>query len=161
MAIFGTRTDGKTGLMQSKQFIGTAEASNSGAEFTTCIKSQGFEFLADEAFDVGGNNLGPAPGDYLCMALASCKAMTLRMYVQRKQWKVDVIHVKVSLVKGNQMASGLNTFHAEINVTGTVNEEQMHRMQYIAKACPIGRLLLKQNEVLTTLTLNKSPANLC
>jgi putative redox protein len=145
--------------MESKNFVGNAEASNSGAQFTTCIKSQGFELLADEAFDVGGNNLGPAPGDYLCMALASCKAITLRMYVQRKQWKVDAIHVYVNLVKGDQMASGLNTFHAEINVTGTVNDEQLHRMEYIAKVCPISRLLLKQNEVLTTLTLNKSTAS--
>jgi putative redox protein len=78
------------------------------------------------------------------------------MYVKRKQWKVESINVKVKLVKGHQSPSGLNTFYSEINVTGSFDEEQEKRMLYIAKACPISRLLQKQNEVATTLVKNKN-----
>ena len=107
--------------------------------------------MADESEVVGGKNLGPAPGDYLCMALASCKAMTLRMYAQRKKWNVDIINVKVNLKKGDQLLSGINTFYSDITVTGNFDEEQQQRMLHIAKACPISRLLRKQNEVITIL----------
>ena len=142
--------------MNNIKFMGTAEAQNIGDQFTTSIKSNSFEYVADEPEAIGGKNIGPSSGDYLCMALASCKAMTLRMYVKRKQWKVQSINVKVKLVKGPQPPSGLNTFYSEINVTGSFDEEQEKRMLYIAKACPISRLLQKQNEVVTTLVKNKN-----
>ena len=137
--------------MNNIKFIGTAEAENNGAQFTTKMQTNGFDFVADEPKVLGGKNLGPAPGDYLCMALASCKAMTLRMYVQRKQWKVDTIKVKVNLKKGGQLPSGINTFYSDITVTGDFDEDQQQRMLHIAKACPVSRLLRKQNEVITNL----------
>ena len=138
--------------MENNSFVGTATAMNSGTEFTTFINSGQFDFVADEPLSVGGDNLGPAPGDYLCMALASCKAMTLRMYVRRKQWQVDSINVEVNLVKGDQAESGLNTFRTDILVSGNLTEEQLKRMQYIAKVCPISRLLVKQSEVVVTIS---------
>ena len=145
--------------MENYNFAGSAEAVNRGEQFTTYMESRGFEFVADEAPAVEGSKLGPAPGDYLCMALASCKAMTLRMYVKRKEWKVDTIRVKVNLVKGEGTPSGLNTFQAKIDVTGSLDEEQLRRMQYIARACPISRLLMKHNEVLTKISLKASPTS--
>jgi putative redox protein len=141
--------------MENKHSVGSASASNTGTEFTTFISSGEFDFVADEPLSVGGNNLGPAPGDYLCMALASCKAMTLRMYVRRKQWNVDSINIEVNLVKGEHAKSGTNTFHTKIQVSGILNEEQLNRMQYIAKACPISRLLVKQSEVVVTVTADE------
>ena len=135
--------------MAPTKFSGFAEAENNDDLYTTTMKTNGHELVADESKEVGGKNLGPAPGDYLCMSLASCKAITLRMYIQRKQWKVDSINVKVNLVRGNNLASGLNTFYCEITVKGNINEDQQKRLQEIAKVCPISRLLGKQNEVVT------------
>lgn len=137
--------------MNNIKFIGTAEAENNGAQFLTSIKTNRFEFLADEPEVIGGKNLGPSPGDYLCMALASCEAMTLRMYIQRKQWEVGSIKVQVNLEKDAESSSGLNTFYSVIKLTGNFNEEQQQRMLHIAKACPISRLLQKQNKVVTTI----------
>ena len=127
------------------------EAENTGVQFTTSLKSNQFEYLADEPVSMGGKNLGPSPGDYLCMALASCEAMTLRMYIQRKQWDVETINVKVSLSKRDQSPSGVNTFYSEISVKGNIDDEQLQRMLHIAKACPFSRLLQKQNKIETTL----------
>ena len=135
--------------MVPAKFSGVAEAQNKGELFTTFMETNGHQLVADELEEFGGKNLGPSPGDYLCMSLASCKAITLRMYIQRKQWKVDTIRVKVNLVKGNQLATSVNTFHCEITVTGSINADQQKRMEEIAKVCPISRLLGKQNEVIT------------
>ena len=131
------------------KFAGTAVAKNDEGPYTTFMKVNGFEFVADEPKSLGGKNLGPAPGDYLCMALASCKAITLRMYIQRKQWKVGTVNVKVSLVKGSQLSSGMNTFYCEITVSGSIMADQQKRLEEIAKVCPVSRMLGKQNEVIT------------
>ena len=142
--------------MTPAKFIGIAEVENKGEQYSTWMKSNGHELVADELQEFGGQNLGPSPGDYLCMSLASCKAITLRMYIQRKRWKVDTINIKVNLVKGSHSASGLNTFHCEITVTGDINADQQKRLVEIAKVCPISRLLGKQNEVITMIGISSS-----
>jgi len=140
--------------MAPAKFSAVAEAQNKGELFATFMETNGHQLVADEPKEFGGKNLGPSPGDYLCMSLASCKAITLRMYIQRKQWKVDTIHVKVNLVKGSQLATGMNTFYCEIIVSGDVSAEQQKRLEEIAKVCPISRMLGKQNEVITMI-MNK------
>ncbi len=138
--------------MINQKIIASAEAENNGDSYATPMTSGGHEFIADEIEEIGGKNKGPAPGDYLCMALASCKAITLRMYVQRKKWIVNTIKVKVNLVKGDKLPSGQNTFFCEITVDGTIDAEQKIRLLQIAKACPISRLLSKPSEVVTILS---------
>lgn len=140
--------------MENLQVISSAEAENTGAKYATSLKTNGFEFLADEPAVSGGKNLGPGPGDYLCMALASCKAITLRMYVQRKGWHLNIIRVKVSLAKAQQDVAGKNTFYSEIFVDGELDEEKQKRILHIAKACPISKLVSTQNEVVTSVVKN-------
>lgn len=104
---------------------------------------------ADEPLKNNGADLGPAPGDLLCMSLASCTAITLRMYVQRKGWNVDEFIVSVNLVKGTETASGNNTFYCSVKWKAELTEAQEKRILEIAKACPIHRLLTKQSDVIT------------
>jgi putative redox protein len=137
--------------MADPKFSGIAEAENSGELFTTVLKASGHGLVADEPSEFGGKNLGPSPGDYLCMSLASCKAITLRMYAGRKKWEVGTINVKVNLVRGDQSTSRMNTFYCEISVNGNIDAHQQTRLVEIAKVCPISRLLGKQNEVVVVL----------
>ena len=83
--------------MNNGKIIASGEAENNGEQYTTPVRSGEHSWVADEAVGAGGKNAGPAPGDYLCMALASCKVITLRMYVQRKQWNIDAINLEVNL----------------------------------------------------------------
>ena len=57
MPISGTGTNSNKNFME-KKFVRSAEASNSGEQFTTYMQSNGFESVADEALAVGGSNLG-------------------------------------------------------------------------------------------------------
>jgi len=43
--------------------------------------------ITDEPTDLGGQNKGFNPFEILATSLASCTAATLRMYMDRKQWK--------------------------------------------------------------------------
>ena len=133
------------------KFIASAVAENSGGIYRTELIIDKHLLIADELPEIGGNDEGPAPGDYLCMSLASCKAITLRMYAQRKNWKVDLIKVMVQLVKGTNIESGNNTFFCEIELKGEISEEQRARMLQIAKACPIDKLLNKSSDTISVL----------
>lgn len=137
--------------MAQSKVIASAIAENNGEVYKTELKINQHILIADELPEAGGKDEGPAPGDYLCMALASCKAITLRMYAQRKNWKADVIKVKASLVKGSDMESGNNTFFCEIEINGDINDEQKKRMLEIAKACPIDRSLRKPSDIVSLL----------
>lgn len=137
--------------MAQTKIIASGQAENRGDIYKTELKINQHLLIADEPPEVGGKDDGPAPGDYLCMSLASCKAITLRMYAQRKDWKVDVIKVKVNLVKGSDMESGNNTFFSEVNIKGDINDEQKARLLQIAKACPIDRLLIKSSDSISVL----------
>lgn len=135
--------------MDKAKILASAEAVNNGDVLTTNVFADGFEHVVDEPEMYGGNNEGAAPAQYICMSLASCKAITLRMYAKRKKWVLDEIQVKVNMVKGDQMTSGLNTFFCSIKLSGALTEEQEKRLMEISKVCPIDRLLSKPNEVVT------------
>lgn len=130
--------------------IATAEAINNGAAYTSTIQVNQHELIADEPLEKGGEDLGPAPGDYLCAALASCKAITLRMYANRKKWNVEEIKVKVDLLKDEQVPMGDNQFLCEINFKGNLDEDQIKRLTTIADMCPLQRLLKKPSTIITT-----------
>jgi putative redox protein len=137
--------------MAQETVIASAVAENIGNAYTTSLQSAQHLLIADEPLAKGGGDAGPTPGDLLCMSLASCKAITLRMYAQRKGWETESIKVKVSLAKDADLESGKNTFFCELTLTGNLTEEQQQRMLHIATICPIDRLLTKESEVVTTM----------
>jgi len=136
---------------QIMKVTATAKATNTGTRYATSLASNEFMLESDEPISVGGANAAPSPGDYLCMSLASCKAITLRMYANRKNWELGNVTVNVNMVKGDLLPSGNTTFFCEVTVTGNLDDQQRKRLIDIANACPISRLLGKPNDIITTL----------
>ena len=141
-------------MMTNDKQIAQAVATNNGEIYATALEAGTFTMMADEPIASGGKERGPTPGEYLCMALASCKVITLRMYAGRKNWKVDHIEVKVDHVKGEDDPLE-NIFLCELIVTGTLNDEQRQRMLEISKKCPVDRLLGKASSVVTKLSTER------
>lgn len=135
----------------NRKIIASATAENKGDIYKTELESDSFNLIADEPLDLGGKDIGPSPGALICMSLASCKAITLRMYAQRKDWQVSSIRVSVQLVKGSETESGNNTFYCEIALDGNLSNEERKRMLDIAKACPISKLIQKPSDVISSL----------
>jgi putative redox protein len=134
-----------------KKIIATAEAENNGEMYTTRGRLHQHTLLIDESVEIGGQDLGPDPTDLLCLSLATCKVITLRMYAHRKGWPVKQIKLTVNLAKGNLTEAGPPTFYCELTLTGDLDEVQRKRLLEISKACPIQRMLSKPSEVITTL----------
>jgi putative redox protein len=127
---------------------GTSAIATIGTEkYTTEIKVNSHELLGDEPVEDGGEDRGPSPGDFLRMSLACCTAITLRMYANRKQFDVQQIRVTVS----SMQAEYKTIFNRNIEITGSLNEEQRKRMVQIANACPVHKTLTNPIEIETGL----------
>lgn len=101
--------------------------------YRTEVVTETHELLADEPLDVGGKDLGPSAGDFLRIALASCTAITLRMYADRKKMDVTKIEVKVY----TEVVGEKTIFNRSLRITGNITEEQEKRIVQIADACPV------------------------
>jgi putative redox protein len=117
--------------------------------YKTEITTESHTIIADEPDEVQGSNLGPSPTEYLGVALASCTAITLRMYADRKAWLVDKIHVHITITKEVDKT----IFNREVVLEGALNEEQRQRLLQIANACPVHKILTHPIEINTQLGL--------
>ncbi len=97
--------------------------------------------IADEPKDVGGQDLGPAPMELLLSSLGSCKAITMRMYADRKKWDVDAIEISLSVSKQKGELQETNFIKCHIRLDGNLDETQRQRLLKIADKCPIHKIL--------------------
>ena len=106
------------------------------------------KLIVDELLTNGGQDSGPAPQEYLCIALASCTAATMKMYAKRKQWKIDSIVVEA---EKETSADGKNTFKRTLYIKGPLDSEQLERLKQIANVCPVHKILAQANHIETIL----------
>jgi putative redox protein len=115
--------------------------------YKTELVTSGHHLIADEPLDKNGSNLGPAPGEFLMIALASCTAITLRMYADRKSFSVDRIRVEI----GTEKIDSTTVFNRHIYLEGNLDEAQRERLLQIANACPVHKTLTNPIEIKTEL----------
>jgi len=104
-------------------------------------------FLADAEVGRGGNGTGPSPHEYLAAALAGCTSMTLKMYSERKAWKLDNAIVTVDIERINDV----EILSRDIQLIGDLNGEQKERLLDIAIKCPIHKALAGEIQIKTQL----------
>ena len=116
---------------------------------TEITSASGNILISDEPQEIGGKNLGLNPTELLASALASCTVITLRMYINRKQWNVSEINVKIDFERDSER--NVSVFTRKIEVIGEVDEVQRQRLETIANSCPIHKTLTHAIEIKTTL----------
>ncbi|MFP4159230.1 MAG: alpha/beta fold hydrolase [Desulfobacterales bacterium] len=134
-----------------------ARAGKSG--YMTDITVNGHSLVADEPQSAGGTNAGPAPYDYLLAGLGACKAITLRMYADRKKWPLEGIRIGLKHRKIHvddcsdcETRKGyLDKIRAAISLEGDLDDEQRRRLAEIAGRCPVHRTLTSEIRIETTL----------
>jgi putative redox protein len=117
--------------------------------YKTELTARTHKLIGDEPVDVGGKDLGPRPGDFLRMSLASCTAITLRMYSNRKNMDVKQIEVTVS----NGPTTDKTVYQTDIKITGNISDEDRERLIQIAKKCPVHKILTNPIQVEHTLKM--------
>jgi putative redox protein len=116
---------------------------------TEITSDSGNIVIADEPEEMGGKNLGFSPSELLASSLASCTLITLRMYINRKQWQVEEITVKVDFERDSEQNVSILT--RKIEVTGELDEKQKQRLETVANNCPIHKTLTNTINIKTTL----------
>ncbi|HEV3378419.1 MAG TPA: OsmC family protein [Thermoleophilaceae bacterium] len=94
---------------------------------------------ADEPKDHGGDDSGPSPQELLAASLASCTAITMEMYAQRKGWDVGDITVDVDYEPAQRGSP--TRFRMVVELSKELPEEQRERLLQIAAKCPVHRTL--------------------
>jgi putative redox protein len=101
--------------------------------------------VADEPTDKGGNDAGPSPTDLLAAALASCTAITMEMYADRKEWELP--DLRVTVTQEVHAETKVRSFDVCIHLPGGLSEEQTQRLRQIAGKCPVHKALAGESTV--------------
>ncbi|QHV95320.1 OsmC family protein [Spirosoma endbachense] len=112
------------------------------------------QLLMDEPTFNGGKDIGPDPFSAVLSGLVACTLTTLRMYVRKKGWDISDIHVAVNMQQRREPFQTL--IERTIFFGQPVSDEQRERLLYIAKNCPVARLLQGEIIIDTDLSDDKS-----
>jgi putative redox protein len=93
--------------------------------------------VTDEPARLGGEGSGPAPHELFPAALASCISTTLVMYARTKGWHLGDVEVAVDY----DHRSTPRRFEIAIEVGGDPSDEQLERLERVARSCPLRRSL--------------------
>ena len=112
------------------------------------VEVDGHVVVVDEPVAAGGTDAGPSPTRLLAASLASCTAITVGMYADRKEWDVSGMEVTVDF--GGPPSPGEATaFVVTLALPEGLSEEQVDRIETIAGKCPVHRILAGEVEIET------------
>ncbi len=114
--------------------------------YTVALTAGRHALSSDEAIAAGGRDAGPSPHELLCASLAACTAITLRMYAQRKAWRLHGVHVDVRL----HMEGKEHSITRRLRLEGDLDEAQRARLADISERTPV-TLALKQGVAISTI----------
>ena len=103
------------------------------------VRIREHQVTVDEPAEQGGDDTGPSPQELLAASLASCTAVTMEMYAQRKGWDVGGLEVTCDYAPADR---GCPTrFNIVMRFPDGLSEDQVERLRVIAAKCPVHRTL--------------------
>lgn len=104
----------------------------------------GHQMRVDEPVTAGGTDSGPSPTRILGASLASCIAITVEMYAERKGWDVGKVEVDVEVSYDGPVPT---RFEVGLKLPADLDEEQRRRLLVIATKCPVHKVLAGEAHV--------------
>ncbi|WP_119270771.1 bifunctional alpha/beta hydrolase/OsmC family protein [Taklimakanibacter deserti] len=132
-----------------------AEETGKGA-YQLAMRSGRHRFLADEPESVGGMGSGLSPYELVSAGLAACTTMTMRMYAERKGYRLTRARTVVTHSKRPDEVRA-DLFTRTITLEGPLDDEQRQKILAIADRCPVDLTLIRGSDIETS--LNDSEAN--
>src|ERR1700749_2882761 len=112
---------------------------NARTAFTHRVDVRQHRLVTDEPTEHGGDDDGPSPQELLAASLASCTAVTIEMYAQRKGWNLGDVEVACEYSPAER---GCPTkFEIILRLPSQLSDYEVGRLLTIAAKCPIHRTL--------------------
>jgi|GEM_PF-210857 len=116
--------------------------------YSCIVRYPSHAMVVDEPPLFGGKDRGPSPVQLLTAALATCKAITMKMYAHRKGWPIDQLRVR-TLLRKEECIDCENPSQKQIQwvlyntvaIDPPLSDEQTHRLLLVGKACTVEKLL--------------------
>jgi putative redox protein len=108
-----------------------------GLKHTVSVRRH--HLTVDEPESNGGTDEGPNPQEMLAVSLASCTAITIEMYAQRKGWEIGDVDVDVDYEPAQRGSP--TKFTMDVRLPKELPEDQREKLMQIAAKCPVHRTL--------------------
>ena len=105
------------------------------------IKTTKHTVMVDEPKSIGGADQYPNPAQYLLSALASCTAITIKMYADNKKLNVGEINVDVKMKEVISSGKTIKKIVKAVQFENPLEDDQIERLLTIGSKCPISKLL--------------------
>ncbi|KDP84622.1 OsmC family protein [Cupriavidus basilensis] len=126
----------------------TARIGPADANYLVHLQAGSHALVGDESAGLGGTDQGPPPFAFVLSGLVSCTAITLKMYMQRKQWPVADVEV-TAVFQGKDEARFIRR---EVRVSGAeLGEAERKRLAEICERTPVTLFLKAASRIETTL----------
>lgn len=120
--------------------------------FAQAIEIGKHQLTGDEPLGLGGTDTGPDPYGFLLAALGSCTSMTLSLYARKREWPLESVAVRLRHSKVHAQdctdcehkPAKLDRIEREIELVGSLSEEQRSTLLAIADRCPVHRTLMSE-----------------
>jgi putative redox protein len=116
-----------------------ASASRVGGKLRHHLSIRNHKITADEPAKHGGEDSGPNPQELLAASLASCTAITMEMYAERKGWDIGEVVVDVDYEPAQRGSP--TKFEMVVQLPKELPEDQREKLMTIAAKCPVHRTL--------------------
>jgi putative redox protein len=120
---------------------------NRSAKLASTISVRQHKVVSGLSAANGGQDEGPNPHELIEAALAACTILTVELYAQRKQMKLDNVEAKVQITSETKEGT---VIARELKFIGDLTPEEKTRLHEIADKCPIHKLLEGKVTIETT-----------
>lgn len=129
-----------------------------GPKYENSVEIGTHRLTADEPAAAGGGGRGPQPFEYLLSGLGACTSMTVRMYADRKGWKLARVSVRLDMDKivASDGTGKIDRIVREIELEGDLDDEQRRRLLAIAEHCPVHKFLSAEKRIETRALTSRS-----
>jgi putative redox protein len=107
----------------------------------------GHTIRVDEPTAAGGTDTGPSPTRLVAAGLASCVAITMEMYAERKGWDIGPVEVDVDVTYRDYTPL---SFAVTLRLPEDLSDEQRERLLVVAGKCPVHTLIAGETDVVIT-----------
>ena len=110
-----------------------------GQAFSHAVEIREHQLTVDEPASVGGATTARIPQGLLAASLASCAAITMEMYAQRKGWDLGPVEVSVEYTPPERGC--VTKFELVLRLPDDLAPDRAERLRVIASQCPVHRAL--------------------